>query len=35
LYLSSTMIRQVVRLGGDIKDLIPNCVVEALKKKMK
>ncbi len=33
LYLSSTMIKQVVELGGDIKDLIPPCVEEALKKK--
>ena len=33
LYLSSTMIKQVVELGGDIKDLIPPCVEEALKNK--
>lgn len=33
LYLSSTMIKQVVELGGNIKDLIPPCVEQALKKK--
>ena len=33
LYLSSTMVRQVVSLGGNIKDLIPECVEEALLKK--
>ena len=33
LYLSSTMIKQVVELGGDVKDLIPPCVEEALKNK--
>jgi len=30
LYLSSTMVRQVVKLGGDIADMIPPCVKEAL-----
>ncbi|MCD4818354.1 MAG: pantetheine-phosphate adenylyltransferase [Candidatus Cloacimonetes bacterium] len=35
LYLSSTMVRQVIKLGGSIKDLIPDCVEEALIKKMK
>ncbi|HCX73305.1 MAG TPA: pantetheine-phosphate adenylyltransferase [Candidatus Cloacimonas sp.] len=30
LYLSSTMIRQVVSLGADVKDLIPDCVEKAL-----
>ncbi len=35
LYLSSTMIRQVVRLGGDVKDLIPECVEQALLTKNK
>ena len=33
LYLSSTMIKQVVELGGDIKDLIPSCVEKALNRK--
>ncbi len=33
LYLSSTMIRQVVSLGGNIRDLIPVCVEKALKTK--
>ena len=35
LYLSSTMIRQVVALGGDVSDFIPQCVEEALKNKIK
>lgn len=34
LYLSSSMVRQIVSLGGEIKDLLPNCAVEALKSKM-
>jgi pantetheine-phosphate adenylyltransferase len=35
LYLSSTMVRQVILLGGDIQDLIPACVEDALRKKYK
>ena len=35
LYLTSTMIRQVVTLGGDIEDLIPKCVEEKLIEKLK
>jgi pantetheine-phosphate adenylyltransferase len=31
LYLSSTIIRQVHELGGDVSDLIPKCVEEALR----
>lgn len=31
LYLSSTIIREVHKLGGDVTDLIPDCVDEALK----
>ncbi|MCF7794096.1 MAG: pantetheine-phosphate adenylyltransferase [Candidatus Cloacimonetes bacterium] len=31
LYLSSTIIREVHSLGGDVTDLIPNCVDEELK----
>ena len=30
LYLSSTIIREVHDLGGDVTDLIPQCVHEAL-----
>lgn len=30
LYLSSTMIRQVVGLGGDVHDMLPACVYKAL-----
>ena len=33
LYLSSTMIRQVVSLGAEVNDLIPACVEEALLEK--
>ncbi|KQC06413.1 MAG: phosphopantetheine adenylyltransferase [Candidatus Cloacimonas sp. SDB] len=33
LYLSSSLIRQVVALGGNAKDLIPDCVLKALLKK--
>ncbi|MBN2461020.1 MAG: pantetheine-phosphate adenylyltransferase [Candidatus Cloacimonetes bacterium] len=33
LYLSSTIIKQVVYLNGNIPDLIPQCVEQALKKK--
>ena len=31
LYLSSTIVRQVVKLGGDVADMIPACVEKALK----
>jgi pantetheine-phosphate adenylyltransferase len=30
LYLSSTMVRQIVELGGNLKDMIPECVLNAL-----
>ncbi|MBC8385695.1 MAG: pantetheine-phosphate adenylyltransferase [Candidatus Cloacimonetes bacterium] len=33
LYLSSTIIRQIVSLGGDVKDMIPECVEQVLLKK--
>jgi len=33
LYLSSTMVRQVMQLGGDVHDLIPKCVEDVLKNK--
>lgn len=33
LYLSSTMVRQVMQLGGDVHDLIPACVEKFLKGK--
>ncbi len=35
LYLSSTMIREVVGLGGDVSGFIPECVEKALKEKLK
>ncbi|MCD6181046.1 MAG: pantetheine-phosphate adenylyltransferase [Candidatus Cloacimonetes bacterium] len=35
LYLSSTMIREVVQLGGNVHDMIPSCVYQALKEKYK
>ncbi len=34
LYLSSTMIRQIVSLGGNTKEFIPPCVENALKQKL-
>ena len=34
LYLSSTMIRQIVGLQGDVKDMIPQCVEKEMKKKL-
>ena len=34
LYLSSTIVKQVIKLGGDIKDLIPPVVEKALKQKL-
>ncbi len=34
LYLSSTMIRQIVGLQGDVKEMIPQCVEKAMKKKL-
>ena len=33
LYLSSTIVKQVVKLGGDIHDLIPSVVEKTLKEK--
>jgi pantetheine-phosphate adenylyltransferase len=33
LYLSSSLVRQVVELGGNAKDLIPDCVLKALLRK--
>ena len=32
-YLSSGLVKEVAFLGGDIKDLVPLCVVQELKKK--
>ena len=32
-FLSSSMLKEAASLGGDIKDLVPRHVVEALKKK--
>ena len=33
LYLSSSLVSKVVELGGNAKDLIPECVLNALLKK--
>ena len=33
-FLSSTLLREVASLQGDITDLVPECVVEALKSKL-
>ena len=35
LYLSSTLVKQVVSLGGNLRDLIPECVEKALLAKNK
>lgn len=35
LYLSSTMVRQIVTLGGDVRDLIPKCIEKAIINKYK
>jgi len=35
LYVSSTMVRQVVELGGNLKDMIPECVEIVLKERLK
>jgi pantetheine-phosphate adenylyltransferase len=35
LYLSSSLVRQVVDLGGEAKDFIPQCVLKALTEKFK
>lgn len=32
MYLSSSMVRQIADLGGDLKDLVPGCVQLALQK---
>lgn len=34
LYLSSTMIREVVALGGDVSEFVPECVEKALQEKL-
>jgi pantetheine-phosphate adenylyltransferase len=34
-YLSSTLLKDIVRLGGDIREFVPNYVASALKHRMK
>ncbi|OGU43369.1 MAG: pantetheine-phosphate adenylyltransferase [Ignavibacteria bacterium GWC2_56_12] len=34
-YLSSSIVREIARLGGDVSDFVPKVVLEALKKKLK
>lgn len=34
-YLNSTIIREVARLGGDVKDMVPTAVYNALQQKLK
>ncbi len=34
-YLSSTMIRQIAQLGGDVKEFLPDCVQKKLVEKFK
>ena len=33
MYLSSSIVREISKMGGDIKQFVPPCVYEALKKK--
>ena len=33
MYLSSSMVRQIAALGGNLKDMVPECVQEALREK--
>lgn len=35
MYISSSLVREIATLGGDVKGLVPPLVVEALKKKIK
>jgi pantetheine-phosphate adenylyltransferase len=35
LYLSSSMVREIIRLGGKLDEFVPECVYEALLKKFK
>ncbi|MEA3475580.1 MAG: pantetheine-phosphate adenylyltransferase [Candidatus Cloacimonadota bacterium] len=35
LYLSSSMVKQIISLGGKIKDYVPDAIFEEVKKKMK
>ncbi len=34
-FLSSTLVREVARLGGDVEPLVPPSVFQALKEKLK
>ncbi|MFZ2554605.1 pantetheine-phosphate adenylyltransferase [Psychrobacter sp. BF1] len=34
-FISSTMIREIAKLGGDVSKFVPNCVAEAFAKKLK
>jgi pantetheine-phosphate adenylyltransferase len=34
-YLSSRIVKEIARLGGDISEFVPRCVRESLKKKLK
>jgi pantetheine-phosphate adenylyltransferase len=33
-YLSSRIVKEIARLGGDVKDFVPARVADALKKKL-
>ena len=33
MYLSSSIVREISKMGGDIQQFVPSCVYEALKKK--
>jgi pantetheine-phosphate adenylyltransferase len=32
-YLSSRIVKEIARLGGDVSSFVPNCVVKALSRK--
>ena len=32
-FISSSLVREVARLGGDVSEMVPSCVAEALKEK--
>jgi pantetheine-phosphate adenylyltransferase len=32
-YLNSSMVKQIARFGGDMQNMVPQCVIEALRKK--
>ena len=35
MYLSSSLVKQVARLGGDVSDFVPECIIDDITKKVK